>query len=330
VSARQRISAAAGVHAASLGAMTALWPLLLLDLLVGTWIHFHLPTLMQWLATNVVLLGGFGLVWAFLPDETVKDLKARVATGLQSRRLTIALWGLTAAFFVFTLFVSTVRVTSDALAAPVTVYRVDAPGGSADTSVHPVDSVRLAKSHDAGSFFVLTTPMGRTLRLRTSPTAEAQPVRVRSWTPVTLMVPDDFAAPFTVAALLAPNFFVNTPGAGTVRIQVRAGGAGGELVVDDTIREFKGLLLAASEPAAPDSSTRQRWLLAASKSLGVDTAEVVPLVHDWMATKWVRTTRPLRAGERLVLTIINAAGDTIARDTCHLTQRVSDVIIRRT
>jgi len=326
----RRVSAAVSARATSLRAMTALAPLLLLDVLAGSWIHFHLPWLRQWLSTNIVLLGGFAIVWAMLPADTVTEMKAAVARTLQSRRLTRALWGATSIFVVFTLFVSTVEVTSGGNIEPVTVYRLSDAAEPAGGTPPPVDSARLDKAHGSRTFVVLTTPLGRTLRFRTSPTSEAPPVRVRSWIPAMLIAPDDFAAPVTVAALLTGLFAVDMMGAQTVRMQARAGDLPGELVADDTVRVLHALLLSATPPAPPDSVTRQRWLLAASRLFQVDTAEVEPLVRDWMTTRWIRTARPLRSGERLQLTFVNARGDTLARHTFNLTQRFTDVIIRRT
>lgn len=287
--------------------------------------HFHAFVAWTSIAPLVALAAS---PWKLLPDDEVTEARLAMGRALTSR---LAAVGFSIAFVVvvlLSLLVTSVHVEAETKPEKaVMVYRMrDADGGG---EPRILDSLRLEPLKNHRHYYALLGLAGRREWLQASTHKRTPTFELHRRAALRIGYPSGFDSVVTVAMLPMSNFGPITGPDRPLSVVVAEDTTPPVLLAQDTLREVRALMLSPSLPPSPDSLTRQRWLRVASTALGVDTSAISQLVTDWMNVQWVRTTRPLRVGERVRFIIRSSDGNTRAMGTLTLSGQTTDAIIYR-
>lgn len=307
----------------------ALWPLLILDLLLLFILKRHFDELRGWIIGNV---GGVLIAWllTFLPKATVDSMKDSVANLLKSKSLGRAFKAAIVLVLIASAFVGSVHIIAkDAPAAPVTLHWVEA----SDSGETVVQSKVLDGLRPHRDFFVPMWPTGRKLAVSTSTHRRTPSLTMYPWSAPSLEYPGNFGAVVSVALLPAPDFLIGAQGN---PLMVRVSEAGGQMrtLALDTLTDGSRLgarTVSSVTPPPLSKETRSQWLeLLQTEAGDPDTTPAVPVVTAWMTHhRPIRSRRDLVLGDSLRIAVFRGTGDTIASQNVRLDSALSNVIVQR-
>jgi hypothetical protein len=288
-------------------------PVFLLVFLLAFWSALVLP---GWGRIASAVLGTstlLSLVWSLSGAPTGTKLKGALRTFLKWRWINKTCIVIGVVFLVLSGFFTSERVvSSEPHRNPIIAVLVDT-SIAADSTTRIDHRIPLDADRPSAWSIKVTEPAGRMVAYRSSDSPWVYRRRLRPWFPTVIHHPADFGPPIVATALVAPRMSFVHPG--TLRVHAYMPAYADEPVAQDTVTaRTMALMLSHVRPERNSAKDLPRWLAVAARDTFSDADRHLRLVARWDSNRvWLRSSRELRDGTRVVFILFSPAGDTAGK-----------------
>jgi len=282
--------------------------LLAFEIAAGLWFALNWPPGMSVFLSQIPAFGAVGMLWGFLPREPKDAFSSWFGARLRRPVVWISMTALFATMLGASCFVNTV-VVSGAPNDPTWIHRHDGRAARSSTAgLAPADSQRLRRGTGPLYFWVWTSPVGRRVWLRSSTQLTPDELVVLPWRPTALEYPDSFESPAVLLALPGKQVLAELGSPTPMRMLVLEADGGDTLAVSP-VTNAGAISFSFLDAAALSDADTATWRAAADSLTGGFDQD---LLSFWkLQARGQRTTRALRADERVQVVVLDPNGKSV-------------------